>query len=111
MGRLEGKVALITGAGSGMGRVATQSFVGEGARVVAVDVNPTAVHETVASLQGQALAATAHGIGAGPLERFLIEVRALTPLSPKDEALVAADAALAAGIMSEQVLHHDFGNA
>ncbi len=37
----------------------------------------------------------AHGIGAGPLERFLIEVRALTPLSPKDEALVAADAALA----------------
>jgi len=53
----------------------------------------------------------AHGIGAGPLERFLIEVRALTPLSPKDEALVAADAALAAGITSVQVLHHDFGNA
>jgi NAD(P)-dependent dehydrogenase (short-subunit alcohol dehydrogenase family) len=59
MGRLDGKVALITGAGSGMGRVATQAFVREGARVVAVDVNPTAVHETVASLQGKALAATA----------------------------------------------------
>jgi 5-methylthioadenosine/S-adenosylhomocysteine deaminase len=52
-----------------------------------------------------------HGIGAGPLERFLIEVRALTPLPTKDEALVAADAALAAGITSVQVLHHDFGDA
>src|SRR5438477_1508559 len=59
MGRLDGKVAMITGAGSGMGREATHAFVREGARVVAVDVNPTAVHETVASLQGQALAATA----------------------------------------------------
>jgi 5-methylthioadenosine/S-adenosylhomocysteine deaminase len=53
----------------------------------------------------------AHGISAGPLERFLIEVRALTPLPPGDEALVAADASLAAGITSVQVFHHDFGNA
>jgi len=59
MGRLEGKVALITGAGSGMGRVAAHAFVREGASVVAVDVNDKAVHETVATLQGQALAVTA----------------------------------------------------
>jgi NAD(P)-dependent dehydrogenase (short-subunit alcohol dehydrogenase family) len=59
MGRLDGKVALITGAGSGMGRVATQAFVREGAKVVAVDVNPNAVHDTVAPLQGQAVAVTA----------------------------------------------------
>jgi 5-methylthioadenosine/S-adenosylhomocysteine deaminase len=52
----------------------------------------------------------AHGIGAGPLERFLLEVRALTPLSPGDEALAAADAALAAGITSVQVFCHDFGD-
>ena len=56
MGRLEGKVALITGAGSGMGRVAAQAFVREGARVVAADVNDKAVHETVANLDGQAVA-------------------------------------------------------
>jgi NAD(P)-dependent dehydrogenase (short-subunit alcohol dehydrogenase family) len=59
MGRLDGKVALITGAGGGMGRVATHAFVGEGAQVVAVDVNDKAVHDTVASLQGKALAVTA----------------------------------------------------
>src|SRR4030081_1622304 len=56
MGRLDGKVALITGAGSGMGRVAAHAFVREGAKVVAADVNDKAVHETVASLQGQAVA-------------------------------------------------------
>ena len=59
MGRLDRKVALITGAGSGMGRVATQAFVREGAQVVAVDVNDKAVHDTVASLQGKAVAMTA----------------------------------------------------
>jgi NAD(P)-dependent dehydrogenase (short-subunit alcohol dehydrogenase family) len=37
-GRLEGKVALITGAGSGMGRSAAELFASEGAKVVVTDV-------------------------------------------------------------------------
>lgn len=37
MGRLEGKVAVITGAGSGMGKAMAQLFVAEGARVVCAD--------------------------------------------------------------------------
>jgi NAD(P)-dependent dehydrogenase (short-subunit alcohol dehydrogenase family) len=37
-GRLTGKVALITGAGNGMGRAAARLFASEGARVVVADV-------------------------------------------------------------------------
>ena len=39
MAELEGKVAVITGAGSGMGRAATQVFVREGAQVLAADIS------------------------------------------------------------------------
>ncbi len=39
MGELDGKVAVITGAGSGMARASTHVFVREGARVLAVDIS------------------------------------------------------------------------
>jgi NAD(P)-dependent dehydrogenase (short-subunit alcohol dehydrogenase family) len=49
MGELDGKVAVITGAGSGMGRAATQVFVREGAKVLGVDVSGRE-EETAAAL-------------------------------------------------------------
>ncbi|TAK36270.1 MAG: SDR family oxidoreductase [Chloroflexota bacterium] len=39
MGRLEGKVAIITGAGAGMGLASTKRFLEEGARVVAAEIS------------------------------------------------------------------------
>jgi NAD(P)-dependent dehydrogenase (short-subunit alcohol dehydrogenase family) len=39
MGLLEDKVAVITGAGSGMARASVEVFVREGARVVAADIS------------------------------------------------------------------------
>jgi len=39
MGLLEGKVAVITGAGSGMAKASTKLFVREGAKVVAADIS------------------------------------------------------------------------
>ena len=49
--RLDGKVAIITGAGSGMGRVAAQLFAAEGAKVVVAEFDEAAGSETVASVQ------------------------------------------------------------
>lgn len=46
-GRLEGKVVLLTGIGSGMGRVTAQLFAGEGAVVVGCDLNREGAAETV----------------------------------------------------------------
>jgi NAD(P)-dependent dehydrogenase (short-subunit alcohol dehydrogenase family) len=48
--RLADKVCVITGAGSGMGRVAAGLFAAQGARVVVADYNEAAGAETVASV-------------------------------------------------------------
>jgi NAD(P)-dependent dehydrogenase (short-subunit alcohol dehydrogenase family) len=45
--RLAGKVALITGSGSGQGRTASILFAQEGARIVGCDLNPQTADETV----------------------------------------------------------------
>jgi NAD(P)-dependent dehydrogenase (short-subunit alcohol dehydrogenase family) len=50
--RLDGKVALITGAGSGMGRVAAQMFAAEGARVMVAEFARDAGAETVSLVTG-----------------------------------------------------------
>jgi NAD(P)-dependent dehydrogenase (short-subunit alcohol dehydrogenase family) len=49
--RLEGKVALITGAGSGMGRVAAQLFAAQGAKVVVAEYAADAGEETVRTVK------------------------------------------------------------
>ena len=55
MGELDGKVAVITGAGSGMGRASAAVFVREGARVLAADV--TGREEVTAEELGGAVVA------------------------------------------------------
>jgi len=60
MGRLDDKVAVITGAGAGMGRLAAQRFVQEGAAVVVADVDADlceAVAGAIVDAGGSALAA------------------------------------------------------
>jgi NAD(P)-dependent dehydrogenase (short-subunit alcohol dehydrogenase family) len=54
MGRLDGKVAVITGAGGGMGREAAILFTEEGARVCVADVDRQAAEETVSRCPGEA---------------------------------------------------------
>ena len=47
MGRVEGKVAIVTGAGSGIGRASAMLLAKEGAKTVVVDRNAEAGEETV----------------------------------------------------------------
>jgi NAD(P)-dependent dehydrogenase (short-subunit alcohol dehydrogenase family) len=58
MGRLDGKVALITGGASGMGMVASRLFASEGAKVVLTDVTDPAGDEVAASIRADGGLAT-----------------------------------------------------
>lgn len=53
MARLEGKVAIITGAGGGQGKVEARLFASEGAKVVATDLNEELLNETVKELNAE----------------------------------------------------------
>ena len=76
MKRFEGKTAIVTGAGSGLGRATARRLASEGAAVACLDIAEEAVKETVASIAG-----TATAIGC----------------DVTDEASVAAAVARAAG--------------
>lgn len=51
MKRLEGKVAIITGAGSGMGRAMANLFAQEGAKIFAAEWHPDALAEVIAEVR------------------------------------------------------------
>jgi NAD(P)-dependent dehydrogenase (short-subunit alcohol dehydrogenase family) len=53
VGRLDGKVAVITGAASGMGKVAAALFAAEGARVIAADVTDKAGEATAEEIRAE----------------------------------------------------------
>ncbi len=50
MGQLEGRIAIVTGAGLGIGQAIAQRFVEEGARVVVAELNPDTGRATVEKL-------------------------------------------------------------
>ncbi len=60
-GRLDGKIALVTGAAQGLGAAMAAKFVAEGARVVVTDLDAGGAAATAARL-GDATAATGHDV-------------------------------------------------
>ena len=77
-GRLEGKVCIITGAGSGIGRASALAFAREGACVVVADVDRAGADETVRQI-------TADGGTAGALVADVTDAAAAQHLA--DEAI------------------------
>ena len=60
MGKFNGKIALVTGSSSGIGRAMALRLAGEGATVVCADVNEDGIHETVALAEALGAKASAH---------------------------------------------------
>ena len=54
MGRVEGKVALITGGASGFGRQSAIRLAEEGARILVTDINDEGGEKTLRQVQGEA---------------------------------------------------------
>ena len=74
--RLSGKVALITGAGMGIGREASLLFAEHGARVIVADINHQAADETVALVQaagGEAIAVSGDVALEADVKRLVAE--------------------------------------
>ena len=64
MGRLEGKRALVTAAGQGIGRASALAMLREGAAVIATDINPA----TLGQLAEEAAAEGLPGLSTRPLD-------------------------------------------
>jgi NAD(P)-dependent dehydrogenase (short-subunit alcohol dehydrogenase family) len=62
MGRLDGKVAIVTGAGRGIGRAITRRLAAEGAKVAVVSVTPANVDALTEELNAKHGAGTAIGV-------------------------------------------------
>ena len=71
MGRLDDKIAVITGGGAGMGRAACERFAAEGARVVVADANGDAAAEVAAAIGDAARAVTVDVRDASQVEAMI----------------------------------------
>ncbi len=98
MNRLQGKCAIVTGAGSGIGRASAKLFAAEGAAVLAIDRIADAVEETAAQIRsaGGRVVAVAADAGSEPDVRAFID-KAQAELGGLD--VVYANAGISGGLV------------
>lgn len=79
-GRLSGKVAVITGSGSGIGRAAAQRFAEEGAKVAVWDIAPARIEETMKMVRD----------AGGVAEGFTVDIASAESIEAATQATIAA---------------------
>ena len=86
--KLKGKVAVVTGAGSGMGKATALLFASEGAKVAAADISETAVESVAREVRnagGEAIAISADVAKSEDVQRMVAAT--LERLGPPNVAL------------------------
>jgi 2-hydroxycyclohexanecarboxyl-CoA dehydrogenase len=76
MGKLENKVAIVTGAGQGIGRAIAEKLATEGATVVATDVNEATAKETAETIGGGAVGIRTDVTSRESVDAMVEQVRA-----------------------------------
>lgn len=108
MSRLANKVAIITGAGSGMGREEALLFAREGAKVVATDINEAAVQAVVKEIEAEGGVATAIAHNVASEEQWVSVVAAAIEAYGKVDILVNnAGISFAVGMLDTTVEQWD----
>jgi len=98
MARLQGKRAVVTGAGSGIGRASAKRFAAEGAALLIVDKTAAAVEETAAQIRSAGAKVIALAADAG----VEAEVRAFIDKAVRDLGgldIVYANAGVSGGLV------------
>lgn len=74
LSRLEGSVAVVTGAGSGIGRAMVEHYASVGMKVVAADIDGPSADTTARSAGGEVVAATVDVASADQVESLAVDV-------------------------------------
>ncbi|MBS45667.1 MAG: serine/threonine protein kinase [Nocardioides sp.] len=75
--KLDGRIALVTAGGSGMGRAACERFAADGAHVIVTDLDLAAATGTVEAIEGAGGSAEAHALDVSDvdaLKRFVADI-------------------------------------
>ena len=73
--RLAGKVAVVTGAGQGMGRAIAQRFADEGATVVALDLNEESAKQTLEGKSGKHIARSVNVADSAAVNQLFADIK------------------------------------